>query len=149
MTKAAWPLQADATEVAALIAGGQIGALEALEHALARAQRLDPQLNALCNPAVDSARRDAREIDDELVAARRSRDALERVRRERPFLGVPTLLKDLSTAAIGIPSTMGSRLFGAIEWQVDCELVRRYRRAGFVLFGRTTSPEMGIRILSR
>jgi len=144
MTKAAWPLQADATEVAALIAGGQIGALEALEHALARAQRLDPQLNALCNPAVDSARRDAREIDDELVAARRSRDALERVRRERPFLGVPTLLKDLSTAAIGIPSTMGSRLFGAIEWQVDCELVRRYRRAGFVLFGRTTSPEMGI-----
>ena len=144
MKPAAWPLQADAMEVAALIAGGQIGALEALEHAVARAQRLDPQLNALCNPAVDSARRDAREIDDELVAARRSPGTLERVRRERPFLGVPTLLKDLSTAALGIPSTMGSRLFGRIEWQVDCELVRRYRRAGFVLFGRTTSPEMGI-----
>jgi len=144
MAEAGWPLQADALEVAALIADGEISAEEALEYAASRAQRLDPQLNALCNPALEAGRRDARAIDAELVAARRSPDALARLRRDRPFLGVPTLLKDLATAACGIPSTMGSRLFGKIQWPVDSELVRRYRRAGFVLFGRTTSPEMGI-----
>lgn len=144
MTRANWPLEADAVAVAALIADGELGALEALECAIARAQRLDPLLNALCNPAPDVARQAARAIDDALVAARRSPATLARLRRERPFLGVPTLLKDLSTAAIGVPSTMGSRLFGRIDWQLDSELVRRYRRAGFVIFGRTTSPEMGI-----
>jgi amidase len=144
MTDARWPLKADALQIAGMITAGEIGALEALELAVARAARLDPQINALCNPAIEPARDTAREIDDALVAARRSPDTLAQLRRTRPFLGVPTLLKDLSTAAIGIPSTMGSRLFGRIDWEVDSELVRRYRRAGFVLFGRTTSPEMGI-----
>ncbi len=144
MSEVRWPLRTDALGVAEIIASGEVGALEALDHAIARADRLDPQINALCNPAVEPARDAARAIDDALVVARRSGDTLAALLRERPFLGVPTLLKDLSTAAVGIASTMGSRLFGRIDWEVDSELVRRYRRAGFVLFGRTTSPEMGI-----
>ncbi len=144
MSESGLPLQTDALGMAELIANGELGALEALESAIARADRLDPQINALCNPAVEAARDAARAIDEVLVAARRSTEALAELRRERPFLGVPTLLKDLSTAAVGIASTMGSRLFGRIDWPVDSELVRRYRHAGFVLFGRTTSPEMGI-----
>ncbi len=144
MTESRWPLQADALTLAALIADGELGALEALDSAIVRADQLDPQINALCNRAIEPARDAARAIDDALVAARRSPDALAGLRRERPFLGVPTLIKDLSTAAIGIPSTMGSRLFGQIHFNVDSTLVRRYRHAGFVPFGRTTSPEMGI-----
>lgn len=134
----------DATALAGRIADGDIGALEALDSAIARCQAVNPEINAVCNPVFEPARARARAVDDELAAARRHAGAVLALRRRQPFLGVPSLLKDLSTAAVGLPSTMGSRLFGPIDWQVDSSLVERYRRAGFVFFGRTTSPEMGI-----
>ena len=134
----------DALALADDIAAGRIGALEALDAAIARCEAVNGEINAVCNPAFELGREQAREIDDELAVARRAAGGLQALRRQRPFLGVPSLLKDLSTAAVGLPSTMGSRLFGAIDWPLDCALVERYRRAGFVFFGRTTSPEMGI-----
>jgi amidase len=134
----------DGLALAESIRCGRDSASAALERAIAAAERLNPEINALCNPAHEPARRDAARIDREVQQARRSPDELAHLARTRPFLGVPMLLKDLGTAAAGVPSTMGSRLFGRIEWPLDAELVARYRRAGFVLFGRTTSPEMGI-----
>ncbi len=139
-----WSLNVDASGVAGLIRAGTISASEALEAAIARAATLGARLNAICNPDPDAARAVAHEIDATLVAARRHPGEVERLCAARPFLGVPTLLKDLGTAAQGLPSTMGSRLFGKIDWQVDSELVARLRRAGFVMFARSTSPEMGI-----
>jgi amidase len=134
----------DACSLAARIAEGETGALEALDAAIARCEAVNPEINAVCNANYELAREQARTIDDTLSVARRHTGAVLALTRQRPFLGVPSLLKDLSTAAVGLPSTMGSRLFGAVEWPVDAELVARYRRAGFVFFGRTTSPEMGI-----
>lgn len=134
----------DAIALAERIAAGQLGALEALDAAIARCEAVNAEINAVCNPVYELAREQARAIDAELAQARKNAGGIQALRRQRPFLGVPSLLKDLSTPAIGIPSTMGSRLFGRIDWPVDGALVERYRRAGFVLFGRTTSPEMGI-----
>jgi amidase len=75
-------------------------------------------------------------------------DDRQQLEKTRPFFGVPSLMKDLGTAAIGLPSQMGSRAVNvgldAVQWAVDAELVTRYRRAGLNLFGRTTSPEFGI-----
>ncbi|RYX92199.1 MAG: amidase [Comamonadaceae bacterium] len=136
-----WP---DATALAESIARGVIGATEALEASIARGEALNPEINALCNPAHAQARAEAATIDRLLVAARRDRLALKVLQRERPFLGVPSLLKDHRTPALGIPSSMGSRLFPRIDWPADSELVTRYKRAGFVFFGRTTVPEMGL-----
>jgi amidase len=138
-----WP-GTDALGLAHCIISGELSAREALEHAISLAARIDPAVNALCNPAHAPARDAAEALDAELAQARRQPEGLARLRRERPFLGVPMPLKDLATAAIGLPSTMGSRLFGRLEWPVDSALVARYRRAGFVLFARSTSPEMGI-----
>jgi amidase len=135
-----WP---DATAQADAIAAGALGALEALDDSIAKAATYNPALNALCNPAHEQARAEARAIDSLLLAARKG-GTLEVLRRERPFLGVPSLLKDHRTAARGIPTSMGSRLFGQIQWPADSELVTRYKRAGFVFFGRTTVPEMGL-----
>src|SRR5690606_33042067 len=115
----------DAIAQADRIAGGQLGALEALDAAIARCEAVNPEINAVCNPAFELARRQARDIDDRLAVARRHAGGIQALRRESPFLGVPSLLKDLSTAAIGLPSTMGSRLFGRVEWPVDSALVAR------------------------
>lgn len=138
----------DAIELAASIARGDLGCEEALEASLARTAALNPALRAVCTVAQDQvqdlAREQARALDTQLAAARRDADALARLRRERPFLGVPSLLKDHRTPALGLPSTMGSRLFPRIDWPADSALVTRYRRAGFVFFGRTTVPEMGL-----
>lgn len=144
MTLATWPQGSDALALADLILRGELSAREALESAIDRGERLNGQLNALCNPAHELARAQADERDRELREARRSSARLADLRRSQPFFGVPMPLKDLSTAARGLASTMGSRLFGAIDWDLDCALVTRYREAGFVLYARTTSPEMGI-----
>ncbi|HEX9038690.1 MAG TPA: amidase [Ktedonobacterales bacterium] len=61
----------------------------------------------------------------------------------RPFAGVPMAIKEL-TAVEGQPFTMGSEIFGPFQAQRDAYTVRRLRDAGFVLIGRTSSPEFGI-----
>src|SRR3546814_15174931 len=65
-------------------------------------------------------------------------------RGTRRCLGGPTWRQDLGTAALGLPSAMGSVLYGHVEWDVDAEIVKRYRRAGLIPFGRTTSAELGL-----
>ncbi len=132
----------DAVALSEAIVRGELSVSEALEDAIERCQRIDPIINATCNHAFDVGRAQARELDATLAAA----DAKSRatLARERPLFGVPTLLKDLALGHTGIPSTMGSRLFGRVEFDRDAELVARYRRAGLVMFGRTTSPELGI-----
>lgn len=138
------PSEHDAIALADRIARGEVSAAQTLEAAIERCEAINPRINAVCNTAFEPAREQARAIDAELMTARRYAGAVLALRRQRPFLGVPSLLKDLSTAATGLPSTMGSRLFGRIDWSLDCALVARYRRAGLIFFGRTTSPEMGI-----
>src|SRR5690606_15959869 len=115
----AHPNEHDAMALAARISDGEQGALEALDAAIARCEAVNGEINAVCNPNHELARDEARTIDDALAVARRSAGAIQALKRQRPFLGVPSLLKDLATAAVGLPSTMGSRLFGPIEWPVD------------------------------
>lgn len=136
--------QRDAIALAQAIAVGELGAEEVLRAAIQRSEAVNPEVNAVCNPAFDSALQEARQIDDELVAARRHEDRLRTLREQRPLLGVPSLLKDHRTQAVNIPTSMGSRFFGQIEWPQDCELVARQRQAGLVFFARSTAPEMGL-----
>ena len=64
---------------------------------------------------------------------------------EGPFRGVPFLLKDLGVSLAGTRTTSGSRAWlSAAPATADCELVARYKRAGLVIFGKTTSPELGL-----
>ena len=145
----------DALALAAAIARGEISAGQALADTLATIERLNPALNAVCRVDAELGHRRAAAIDAQLAACS-SDDERAAVLSAQPFLGVPLLLKDLATAAIGLPSTLGSRLgmrLGAdhpkargagLHWPLDCTLVMRQRAAGFVIFGRSTSPEMGI-----
>jgi len=117
----------DALALAALVRRGEVTPAELLESVLARIDAVNPKINAVCSLAVDAARN---------VIAHGVADG--------PFMGVPLLLKDLGAGAIGVPQSNGSRFFQGLAASRDAEIVARYRRAGFVLVGRTTSPEMGI-----
>jgi Asp-tRNA(Asn)/Glu-tRNA(Gln) amidotransferase A subunit family amidase len=117
----------DALGLAELVRKGDTSPEELLDAALARVSERNPRLNAV-----------------NMVWEAEAREAIRAGLPAGPFRGVPFLLKDLHAHVAGLPLTQGSRLFAQQVSAVDSELVRRYRRAGLVIFGRTTSPELGL-----
>jgi amidase len=61
-----------------------------------------------------------------------------------PFAGVPFLLKDLLAAYAGQPLRSGSRFLKDYVPDRDSEIVRRYRRAGVIVVGKTNTCEFGL-----
>ena len=136
----------DATALAAHIVRGECTAVQALQRTLADVAAINPQLNAVCHLAPDLGLQQAAALDAELAACASDADRAALAQR-RPFFGVPLLFKDVgpATAHRGLPSRSGSRLFpDGQPWPVDGTLTQRYLAAGFVPFGRSTSPEMGM-----
>ncbi|HLI95843.1 MAG TPA: amidase [Candidatus Baltobacteraceae bacterium] len=117
----------DALGLANLVRGKQVRPGELLEEAIARAQRVNPQLNALICERFDAARTDA--------AAGLPSGA---------FCGVPFLAKDLGPRLGGIPMRMGSRYFNDYVPDVDDEFFTRIKCAGLNIFGKTSTPEFGL-----
>jgi amidase len=56
---------------------------------------------------------------------------------------LPFLVKDIFSNCRGVPTTAGSRLLVDAVASHDAELVRRYREAGLLIFGKTTTSEFG------
>ncbi len=117
----------DALGLAELVRGGAADARELLEAAIARAEAHNPKINAICVRMYDQAEA-----------------AIDAGLPDGPLRGVPFLLKNLHAPYAGAPLTNGSRLFEGFVPDHDGELVRRYKRAGLVIFGRTNSPELGL-----
>jgi amidase len=116
----------DATALAQLVATGEASALELIEAAIARAEVVNPKLNAIVIEHFDRARKAAREgLPD------------------GPLRGVPFLLKDLHLQLAGTVTSHGSRAFSDAVAKLDSTAVERYRAAGLNIFGKTASPEFG------
>lgn len=118
---------ADATAQAEWVRRKEVKPIELVEAAIVRVERLNPKLNAVVTPMFDEALRAAR-------------GGLP----DGPFRGVPFLLKDLLAAYAGVPMTAGSAFLRDFVPAYDSELVRRFRRAGLVILGKTNTPELGI-----
>ncbi len=124
---------ASALEVAAAIRSRAVSPVEVLDHCLGQVDKLNPELNAVIWRNDEEARTEAQALADALVSG---------VTDPGPFAGVPIPVKDL-TPVEGWPVTYGS--FGAPaglspEGELVTELLRA---AGFVLCGRTNTPEFG------
>lgn len=117
----------DALGLAALISKKKISAREAVEEAIARAERLNPKLNAIVFSDFE-----------------RARDAAGGKPSKGHFTGVPTLLKDMRAGARGMPTRSGSRFVPAVPSDHDSEVVKRHRAAGLIPLGKTNVPEFGI-----
>jgi amidase len=59
-----------------------------------------------------------------------------------PFTGVPIAIKDLNDVA-GMPTTYSCRPYARNVARVDAAVTRRIREAGFVILGKTNTPELG------
>lgn len=117
----------DATAQAELIRKKEVRPIELVEAAIERIERVNPRINAVITPMFDQARATANEkLPD------------------GPFTGVPFLLKDLLASYAGVRMASGSRFLADFVPPHDSELVRRYKRAGLVIAGKTNTPEYGI-----
>jgi len=123
---------ASALELAGALRRREVSSVELLDACLAAVDERNPQLNAIIWRDDAGARERAAEADRRIEAG-----------EEAPFLGVPIPIKDLTPVA-GWPVTFGSR--GAPEGpSQESELVvDALVQAGFVLCGRTNSPEFGV-----
>jgi amidase len=63
---------------------------------------------------------------------------------ERPFAGVPIAIKDLFAPVAGLRMAQGSDLLGEFTPEYDYGLVEKLKAAGFVIVGKTQTPEFGI-----
>ncbi|MEJ2861414.1 amidase [Actinomycetospora flava] len=120
-----------ALETAAAVRRGDVTALDVVDAALARAERLGPALGAFTVLTPDRARDAARALD---------RSGLEGA---GPLGGVPTAVKDL-TATAGVPTRRGSVIYDGWVPECDDDVVGLLRRAGTISIGKTAVPEFGL-----
>lgn len=117
----------DCLGLADLVAKRKVSAEELLEAAIARTEAQNPKFNFMAQKHYDYARA-----------------AIAAGLPQGPFTGVPWLLKDLNTYIAGEVTGNGSRFYAGQKASVTSELVKRIERAGFVIFGKTTTPELGV-----
>jgi amidase len=112
----------DALALAARVRDGEVSARELTEDAIARIEATNPQLNFLVTDCFEQA--------------------LASEPRDGPFRGVPMLVKDLNETA-GVRTTFSSRAFADYVPTADAAVVRRIKDAGFVVLGKSNTPEFG------
>lgn len=118
----------DATALAELVRTKQVKPIELLDSAIERAEKVNPEINAIVTPMYDIAKKAAEAPIDESA----------------PFCGVPFLLKDLGPMFAGVRQTSGTRMLANMISPLDSELTLRYKAAGLNIFGKTNTPELGL-----
>jgi amidase len=118
-----------ALEQARLIRERAVSPVEIVEEYLERIERIDPTLNCYVTVCAEQALAEAHDP------------------RPGPFSGVPIPIKDLAETG-GIRTTFSSRAFAEYVPAADSALVRRIRAAGFIVLGKTNTPEFGTTVVT-
>jgi amidase len=116
----------DALALAELVRAREVTPRELVAAAVDRIDEIDADVNAVAH----------RMFDDAAGAAEAGSTG--------PLAGVPMLLKDSSAACQGTRLTEGSAFLGDYVSTRDSELVRRFKQAGLIVLGKTTTPEFAI-----
>ena len=125
----------NATDLAGMIAAGDVSSLEVVDSHLDRIEEVNGWLNAVTRVLADEARVAAKDADKAVAAG----DELG------PLHGVPCTIKENVDVA-GTPTTQGLPVFADLISPTDAPLVERLRSAGAIPIGRTNLPELGLRI---
>lgn len=118
--------------LAAAIRAGEVSTGEVLAHAWERAERIGPRVGAFVRLAPELAQQQADDAAARLAAG-----------DPAPLLGVPLPIKDLTMVA-GVEMNAGSAAMRGFLPEVDDGVVTRFREAGTVMIGKTSTPEMGL-----
>lgn len=120
-----------ASELANLIAAGDVSSSEVVEAHIERTEAVNPKLNAVVVKRYEAARAEARAAD----ARRASGDPLG------PLHGVPVTVKEALDVQ-GLPSTFGLPSRANVLAREDDPYVARLRAAGAVILGKTNVAQL-------
>ena len=115
----------DAVALAARVASGEVASVELVDAAIARAERVNVDLNAVTVWDTDRARETATGDLDGV------------------FAGVPSFVKAISSFA-GLPNRWGSRATPDTPAVAHAPEVEQFVSTGLVSLGLTTTPEFGL-----
>lgn len=127
-----------ATRLVRMIRGREISPVEIMQATLARAERLNAVLNAICTPTFDAAM-DAAQEAEAMVMRDETLGLLH---------GLPTTIKDLAFTK-GVRTMSGSQVHRDRVPAFDHAHVERLRAAGAISIGKTTTSEFGWSGVSR
>ncbi|MEU7318153.1 amidase [Streptomyces sp. NPDC007083] len=117
-----------AGQLAAALRAGEVTSVELTDEAIARIERDDDALNAICVRDFDRAR-----------AAARGADQARAHGADRPLLGIPVTVKESYDIA-GLPTTWGMPHHRNHVPAEDAVQVSRLKAAGAVVLGKTNVP---------
>ncbi|HEL2200917.1 amidase [Streptococcus suis] len=122
----------DATEMALAVRTGQVSARELVAEAIEQIEEKNPAINAVVSKQYEQALQEAETGNFQ----------------DKAFGGVPLLLKDLGQNEKGQPSSAGSRLLAGRPAGHTDTYVQRLKDLGFIIVGRTNTPEFGFKNIS-
>lgn len=114
----------DAVETAARIKSGELSAVEVVEAAIERSERINKKINAVVTETYDAAR----------DAAAKASGAMA---------GVPIFIKDLYDVT-GVPTKFGSRAFPGYLGGEQLPFVTEFLNLGVISLGKSATPEFGL-----
>ena len=123
-------LEQSALDLMSKLESKQISAVELMQATLTRVEAVNGAVNAIVS---------LRNHDD-LMAEAAQADATPRL---GILHGLPMAIKDLVDAQ-GLPTSMGSPLYGDQIATSDALMVARLRAAGAIIIGKTNTPEFGL-----
>ena len=115
----------DGIELASMISSGEIMISEAIDAAIARAQLVNPTLNAIATETFEQARKHHNGTETGLLA------------------GVPSIIKDTDHVK-GAPTMMGSRALPNKPTNLSSKFVEQFLSIGLISLGKSTLPEFGL-----
>ena len=118
-----------ATDALARFRARELSPVELLDAVIARAEEVEPVINALCHTFYEAAREQAREAERRYANG----DA-------RPLEGIPVAIKE-EEAVAGQPWTQGSLIYKDLVADYSSAFARRHLDAGAIVHARTTAPE--------
>lgn len=126
-----------AVELRARITRKEISPVDVTQAVLARAERLQPELNCFITLCADEALAEARKAEQAIMAGK------------TPGLlhGIPFTVKDIVNTK-GVRTTFGAVPFSNNIPEQDAVSVARLREQGAILIGKTTTPEFGSKCLT-
>jgi len=119
----------DATAQARLVRNGDASAAELVDAAIGRIEKLNGELNAVIHPLYE-----------------RARACVQSGLADGPFTGVPIVIKDLDGTLAGAPYHAGNKALKEAQYVATTTsyLFEKLERAGFVIVGKTNTPEFGL-----
>lgn len=119
-----------AHEALELFRARKLSPVELMEAVIARAERVNPRINAFADTYFDEA----------MAAAKRSEARYAKGGRTRPLEGIPLAVKDVHRLK-GKRTTQGSLIFDKHVDDRSDPMIERLQRAGVIVHARTTVPE--------